>query len=461
VRADPGFLPNELLPDTVSEMAVPLVVGDQFLGILDVQSDEQDYFSEQDVNIFTTLASQVAVALQNAHQYEQTQAALEQTEQSQQLLRSIIDATPDWIFIKDQDHRYRLANKGYADALHMQADDFIGKNDLELGFPEELVLGDPKKDIRGFWADDRLVMDSGEAQVYPNDPATIDDEVHIFHTYKTPLWDDEGNVWGVLAFSRDITEREQLLADTENLYQASAELNLAETYDEILSIIRKYTLASESQTTTVNLFDRPWSEEDIPEWIYTLSHIGELPAEVFSERYKISDFPSAYELLRPDRPTIVEDLNSPDIDENARYLYTQIFKTGSTIFIPFVVGGRWIGYCNALFGEARKFESEDIRRFTAIAGQAAVAVQNIFSVEQIRARARRERLLREITTNVRGSVDPDAILRTAVRELGDALGRKAFVRLGSADELSQKPQNILEGEGGNHGGNGNQGDEGG
>jgi hypothetical protein len=41
------------------------------------------------------------------------------------------------------------------------------------------------------------------------------------------------------------------------------------------------------------------------------------------------------------------------------------------------------------------------------------------------------------------------------------LGRKAFVRLGSADELSQKPQNILEGEGGNHGGNGNQGDEGG
>ena len=445
VIADPDFLPNDLLPDTASEMAVPLVIGDQLLGVLDVQSDEKEYFSEEDVSIFTTLASQVAVALQNARQYEQTQEALTRTEQSQQLLRSIIDATPDWIFIKDNDHRYQLANKGYADSLHMHPDDFIGKNDLELGFPEELVIGDPEKGIQGFWADDRLVMESGEAQIYPNDPATIDDEVHIFHTYKTPLKDENQDVWGVLAFSRDITEREQLLAETENLYKASADLNLAETYDEILNIIRRYTIATDSHTTTLNLFDRPWSEASAPEWIYLLSQISVLRAEVFSGRYKVSDFPSALELLRPDRPTVIEDMNSPEIDENARYLYTNIFKARSTIFIPFVVGGKWIGYCNALYESVCKFDDADLRRFTAIAGQAAVAVQNIFSIEQIQARARRERVLREITTNVRGSVDPDAILRTAVRELGDALGRKAFVRLGSADELKQSPGSRLEG----------------
>ena len=40
VQADPGFLPNKLLPDTHSEMAVPLMVGDQILGVLDVQSDQ-------------------------------------------------------------------------------------------------------------------------------------------------------------------------------------------------------------------------------------------------------------------------------------------------------------------------------------------------------------------------------------------------------------------------------------
>ena len=73
---------------------------------------------------------------------KQAQEALQQNEA---LLRTVIDATPDWIFIKDQAHRYRLVNKGYADALHLRPEEFIGKNDLELGFPEELVKGNPEK----------------------------------------------------------------------------------------------------------------------------------------------------------------------------------------------------------------------------------------------------------------------------------------------------------------------------
>lgn len=57
-------------------------------------------------------------------------------------------------------------------------------------------------------------------------------------------------------------------------------------------------------------------------------------------------------------------------------------------------------------------------------------------LEDIQAHARREQALREITARVRGSTDPDAIARAAARELGVALGRPAFVRLGSAEELA-------------------------
>jgi PAS domain S-box-containing protein len=138
---------------------------------------------------------------------KQAQEALQQNEA---LLRTVIDATPDWIFIKDQAHRYRLVNKGYADALHLSPEEFIGKNDLELGFPEELVKGNPEKGIRGFWADDRLVMDSGQTQIYSDDPATIDGITHTFHTIKTPLRDANGEIGGVLAFARDITERKRV-----------------------------------------------------------------------------------------------------------------------------------------------------------------------------------------------------------------------------------------------------------
>ena len=77
VLLEPGWLPNPLLPDTASELAVPLVIGDRVLGVLDVQADHVNAFTEEDANIQTTLASQVATALQNARSFTQAQKQAE------------------------------------------------------------------------------------------------------------------------------------------------------------------------------------------------------------------------------------------------------------------------------------------------------------------------------------------------------------------------------------------------
>lgn len=77
VRADPGWLPNPLLPETRAELAVPLVIGEDVLGVLDVQSERQNAFSEEDINIQVTLAAQVATALQNARNYERARRQAE------------------------------------------------------------------------------------------------------------------------------------------------------------------------------------------------------------------------------------------------------------------------------------------------------------------------------------------------------------------------------------------------
>jgi putative methionine-R-sulfoxide reductase with GAF domain len=76
-RQDPEFLPHPLLPDTRSEMSVPLVVGDAILGVMDVQSNEVNRFSQEDVSILTTLGAQVAVSLQNARSYARAQRQAE------------------------------------------------------------------------------------------------------------------------------------------------------------------------------------------------------------------------------------------------------------------------------------------------------------------------------------------------------------------------------------------------
>ncbi len=69
VRKAVDFLPNPHLPNTRSEMAVPMVVGDRVIGVIDLQSDKVDFFTEEQLAIHKTLASQVAVAVQNAMLY--------------------------------------------------------------------------------------------------------------------------------------------------------------------------------------------------------------------------------------------------------------------------------------------------------------------------------------------------------------------------------------------------------
>jgi GAF domain-containing protein len=77
VKNEPGWLANPQLPYTASEMAIPVMVGDRLLGVLDVQSDRLHAFTEEDANIQTTLASQVATAMQNARSFTQAQKQAE------------------------------------------------------------------------------------------------------------------------------------------------------------------------------------------------------------------------------------------------------------------------------------------------------------------------------------------------------------------------------------------------
>ena len=78
VRAGEGFLANPLLPATRAEMALPMMAGNRLLGVLDVQADRTNYFSEEDVRIQSSLATQVAIALQNARLYQEQLETAEQ-----------------------------------------------------------------------------------------------------------------------------------------------------------------------------------------------------------------------------------------------------------------------------------------------------------------------------------------------------------------------------------------------
>ena len=78
--ADAIFFDNPDLPQTRSELTLPLRVGEEIIGALDVQSTEPNAFFPEDINILSTLADQVSIAIQNAQQFEQTRQALNESE---------------------------------------------------------------------------------------------------------------------------------------------------------------------------------------------------------------------------------------------------------------------------------------------------------------------------------------------------------------------------------------------
>ena len=75
VHEDANFLANPLLPETQSEAALPLAVGDRVLGVLDVQSDQVDRFEADTLMVLSTLAGQIAVALDNARLFSEVARA--------------------------------------------------------------------------------------------------------------------------------------------------------------------------------------------------------------------------------------------------------------------------------------------------------------------------------------------------------------------------------------------------
>lgn len=85
VRSEPAWLPNALLPDTRAEVAVPVMLGEELLGVLDVQHNVVDGLGPEDVETLTSVANQAAVGLQNARLY----AAAQRQVESELLLNAI------------------------------------------------------------------------------------------------------------------------------------------------------------------------------------------------------------------------------------------------------------------------------------------------------------------------------------------------------------------------------------
>jgi GAF domain-containing protein len=83
VDQDAAWVENPDLPDTKSEIALPLMVGERVIGVLDMQTRQPAAFGEPDLGTFRVLADAVAVALENERLFHETQEAMAQLQRYQ------------------------------------------------------------------------------------------------------------------------------------------------------------------------------------------------------------------------------------------------------------------------------------------------------------------------------------------------------------------------------------------
>ncbi|MBX3086393.1 MAG: GAF domain-containing protein [Anaerolineae bacterium] len=372
VRSAPDFLPNPLLPDTRSEMAVPMVVGDKLVGVLDLQSDTVGNFTESKARIQTILGNQIAVAVQNARTYLNVQ-------DNNKLLDSIVNGTPDWIFLKDRNFRYVMVNEAFATWYgNRKPEDMIGKDDYDLGTPAYLIEGDPAQGIRGFRADDVDVLTTGQLIENPNDVVNYaDGTLHIFDTKKIPLRNAAGDIIGVLGTSRDITQGKKA---EEEVKTRASEL---ETVTKVSSTVATNLNLDELLQTAVEMIKTDFGFyhahiyllDEASGHLVLTSGAGEAGRIMRERGHRIAfDHPASLvaRCARSHEAVIVNDVQSaPDFLPNKLLPDTRAEMT-----VPMVVGDKLVGVLDLQSEKVDNFTEVKARIQTILGNQIAVAVQN-------------------------------------------------------------------------------------
>ncbi|WP_169517013.1 PAS domain-containing protein [Azohydromonas australica] len=120
-------------------------------------------------------------------------------DQAISLLRAFADAVPGVVYVKDRDGRMLVANRGVSDLVGKPPEFYLGKTDLEIL--------DDKGQAQAVMANDRRIMDSGEAQQVEEVVTPPDSPPVVWLSTKAPFRDAQGRVIGIIGASIDITAR--------------------------------------------------------------------------------------------------------------------------------------------------------------------------------------------------------------------------------------------------------------
>jgi GAF domain-containing protein len=462
VSQDPYYLKDEFLPGIRSEVVIPISVGEVVLGALDIQSDQPNHFQPGDLSILETLSNQLATAIHNIRLLEATQINLEeasllyqasrnitQAEDGEEILRvvdralhqtsyltmvysvhgsglrKVVQTTPQGARLEAISERLPVTAEDLENLFSKDHSDWAGSPYLVIDSPTTSTLPYPLLHLLRQWQCETAALLPvmcenhlaalfvlGARQKDCFNPATLQPYASLAEVTATALQKVQA-----------LQATEKSLAELRTLNAVSQAISIQTDLDALYQVIHHAVIQVMGNVYfLIALYDPAKNMIQIP---YMWEKDGFLNVEPFPLGEGLTSI-----IIRTRNPLMLVVDTERQAKEMGAITVGQPAK--SWLGVPMMVGGDVIGAIVVQDTEhEHRFSEEDKRLLTTLAAQVAAAIRNAHILESTRLQARRERLLHEVTSKIRSSVDMNTILATATSELGKALNaRRTHIKLG-------------------------------
>lgn len=439
VEQDPFHLENPLLPETRSEMAVPLVVSQRLLGALDVQSTELNAFVEADVRTLEAIAGELAISIDSARIQSEMRDQLDRIESAYQ-----VQARGAWS---------RILRSGVPSVIHLGQDG-------EVSYPDEVE----------FFSVEEAILQEGTVVTAEGREVAVPlmvrgELIAVIASRKPPgveQWNEEeialieavaGQAALALENARQRAEEQRRVVELEVINRVSQAVSQMVPLDTLYRVVhRQVNQVLSDVDLSIVIYDPENEQIEIPYFTEGETPSPQGPIPLGQDMISV--------VIRSRQPLLLDaDLEDrgglsgfEGLDQSAK----------SWLGVPMLLGDALIGVIIVQDQvQEQRFTDDDAALLTTLASQIAAGIQNAKLLDQVQKAARRERLIHEITSKVRRSPDMKTILETTTREIGRALNAvRATVTLGEVDsEEALEETSVSAPEEGNPGSGVQQGEQ--
>jgi len=424
---------NPLLPDTHSEMALPLIARGQVIGALDVHSVKQAAFSQSDITILQSLADQLANAIEAARSFSASRQALEDIQKLHQFYLN-----EQWsAYLKNQQAAtsYRLTKEGFA--ISDETSWPLAKIERAIEVKHPMFIP-----AQGDNSDFNIPRSNGKENVPPAVTSNLEDSSLLIAPltlhgqvvigavdFEIPAQDqlDEDDLVIVEAVAnqaaqaiesvRQFEQTQAARKEAEALYEVGRTLVATEDEQEML-----YTVLSEMLSTLglgqggVLFFeeDRKFGK------LHALFINGE-PAEP-GLRFPIEGNLSYEKLITTKQPVVIEDAANDPLLETVREINKNL-GVASLLLVPIIINDHVIGAIGAdAVGKKHIFTEREINLALAMADQLSIMLQNRRLLQETKRRAVQLQTSSDVGRVATSILDQETMLSQAVELIRDRFG---------------------------------------